>query len=691
MKILSLLALMLTVSSAVFGQEALYVIYDDACMNKLDYRYASGSSNTVITTYALTRNQGAQLLLMDVGLENDKKYTSVPKSAVRCSAVTDMAALGNQINTKGKSVYIVRKRAEGDYTITPVSSAGYMQEQGDEFEYTGYKFGFKANAASSDFAQNLTNRSTDAGFIFLKSREANACKRSFKFTYEPNSACACGEGSTFQFVAGLGFLREENSTCSTDVPKNGLQLVSVDGRPVDEAMSQMCAGETTLAAVQVAPDPVMSAYVAPAPAPVMHNTSAKSAKISGKPVNETAWTSAGPITEVVVEPAKVVVAPSAPFGPPAPPVACNATGGPGLHVVHKGETLYAISRAYGVPVKSLQAWNKLKNANQVQLCQVLVLTDPKAKAKPAAIASAPKPKAVAKAIVQKKPVTKAVIAQAKAKAVAKPQAKMAVATKKPVTTPVVASAPKPVEHSTGGPAPVTHSTTLAAVSTTSAWTAKADTYTPPVNLAVMHTVASGESLYTLAKRYGFSTERFARMNGLDENSMLAVGQQLITTDCTCPVERGIVQESSAKSVAPVMSSTGTTVSAVSADAYYYKQPVEHTNVIVSDNTTTTTTWSQEINPDDVPSTYTYEAERPTEYSTANTVEAGYTMGGPPVSKETIVEYYVNQPIKTHMVAEGDSLEYLARKYKTTAARIREWNSIEPNGVLINGQLLIVQR
>jgi len=49
----------------------------------------------------------------------------------------------------------------------------------------------------------------------------------------------------------------------------------------------------------------------------------------------------------------------APTGPGAADMQTDAKGSPNIHVVKPGETLYRISRRYGVKVDTLRKWNKL--------------------------------------------------------------------------------------------------------------------------------------------------------------------------------------------------------------------------------------------------------------------------------------------------------------------------------------------
>ena len=60
----------------------------------------------------------------------------------------------------------------------------------------------------------------------------------------------------------------------------------------------------------------------------------------------------------------------------AQPVATPPAARPGEHIVRQGETLYAVSRQYGVPVKDLIAWNNLSRPEQLEVGQVLRVAAP---------------------------------------------------------------------------------------------------------------------------------------------------------------------------------------------------------------------------------------------------------------------------------------------------------------------------
>jgi peptidoglycan DL-endopeptidase LytF len=708
MKMLSLSACLLMATNLLFGQNVRYLLYEEALVNRLDYAHMKGGSN-MITSYTLPRPKSDELLVLGVGLES-KSLKDQPKNLERAYNIADLQGLASKINAKETTLYMVRPMS-GSYTITPVSSATYIRQVGDTYSLVGYSYQFDVDVANNSFSENLSLR-RDSNYIFLKSREDFGCKKSFKFSYEPNKACACGEGSMIQFVSGLGFISEENSLCSTDKAANGLHLMSVNGKPVETALTELCnpslftnspaVSQEQLVAVKPATAPVIysakttvtakSAKIAPPTAPVVYNTKAKASKLTGKPVQEV-WIGADaqPVIEeveqIVITNERVVV------GPPAP---CPNLAGPGVHIVSTGETLLSISRKYGVPLNDLQKWNNLKNANQIKTCQSIAVVAPRGVQTSVATKTTQIKKTVAPAkmpVLASKSTKKSISKLAnksnkstKVTALAtKPTNKVAAYTTESqnVTTTVTTSRIVGSEIAANQTAPVIYSNKTTVLPST--MSTKAIVLTTR-NGNIVHTVTKGETLYSLSKIYGFTVERFALMNGLTPSSALSIGQQLLIKDASQP----IYTESTTKQTEVI---APTTTAKTTENQVYYSQPVENTAVYAPSQANTVVTYSstqevQEAAIEEVPSTYYVEEVVTYSTPTKATTETVYTST--PAVQEGMT-YITGMPIKTHTVTEGDTFDYLSKKYKTTPARIREWNQLADNEVLVNGQLLIVQK
>lgn len=148
------------------------------------------------------------------------------------------------------------------------------------------------------------------------------------------------------------------------------------------------------------------------------------------------------------------------------------------HTVAKGETMYALSRKYGVTVEQLSKWNSL-DGTALRVGQQLIVRPP------SATATTPVPEKKAE----------------------------------PATTP----APNPKDSTTPTPKPSPAATPTA--------TPKPETTASKSN--TVHTVAAGETLYAIARKYGTDVKELRRLNRLT-TSTVKVGQKLHVSNATVP-------------------------------------------------------------------------------------------------------------------------------------------------------------
>jgi uncharacterized protein YkwD len=152
---------------------------------------------------------------------------------------------------------------------------------------------------------------------------------------------------------------------------------------------------------------------------------------------------------------------------------CPTKPGPGQHSIQAGENLYRIAKKYNISLGDVCTWNNLTVYDQLQVCQIIRVTNP--------IATAPAA---------------------------------------PTTTPAAVPATAPVTYSTTNvksvPKPV--------LSGTSAQRQNGG----------KHIVQAGETVASIAEMYGYTEWRFRQMNALSPDGTLNAGSEVLTSDCTCP-------------------------------------------------------------------------------------------------------------------------------------------------------------
>lgn len=162
----------------------------------------------------------------------------------------------------------------------------------------------------------------------------------------------------------------------------------------------------------------------------------------------------------------------------------SVPAGTTIHKVGPGETMFSISKKYGVTVSDILAWNNLLGAD-ISVGQALFLQG---------VAPTPSPT---------QPSTPAVMAKEE----------KAVSTVTPPSTVKTVSEPKTEIAKTVTPAPVTPSP------------AKTSTVSNLPGDWISHTVVQGETLFSISQKYNANVKDIQSWNGLGSNS-ISVGQKL---------------------------------------------------------------------------------------------------------------------------------------------------------------------
>ncbi len=170
---------------------------------------------------------------------------------------------------------------------------------------------------------------------------------------------------------------------------------------------------------------------------------------------------------------------------------CTTSTREGVHVVQYGETLFRISKLYGVTIDNLRDWNGMKFNEILSVCQELQILPNTTQTAAAPIVSE------------------------------------------------VTTYSAPVSEVTTYSAPVeTFVTRTVPTTTTRTYTAPATATTSPYNsyqrqAGGKHVIQQGESIANIARLYGYTEERFREFNVLKLGQELTPGSVVLSTDCSC--------------------------------------------------------------------------------------------------------------------------------------------------------------
>jgi LysM repeat protein len=482
------------------AQEALYINVDPLCMDRYEYHINGETKGIEYIAYRVRQSQ-RDFVFLEVGAETTGMQLSSPENAKDCRNVRFTPDYIEKINTGEVHVFIVRKSEVG-YNISPVNLATYQYSDGSTYKYKGYGLDYFCNLGNTASQTNLADQTTSASAIFYAGDATEGCLKTYHFRKEPLETCK--PVIDMDIIPEIGIVREITRISLFNDHESMLNLVRINDISIDTYIAKICEGKgattympttyvvetTDLSQLPVSEVIIDGQSYQPTST---YNTEIVSSSSSEQiyqgysdvvvventatPIEYDSKNSKIILTEKSGSSAVKVIKPKATTTAEtvSQKVKCSTQKAQGFHVVEQGETLYGIARRYGLSVELIKNWNKLSSDN-IGACTNLRITQP-----------------------------------------------VSVAAKKEVSEVKTYDAPTVKFAAKGG------GVTTIAKTTTEQSASKSETN---IN---HYTVAPGENISSLSKRFGYTEERFRKMNNLGTGDIIKVGQILKTNDCICPI------------------------------------------------------------------------------------------------------------------------------------------------------------
>lgn len=455
----------------------------------------------------------------------------------------------------------------------------------------------------------------------------------FQYSFRREPSRANMEKSDFDFIPGVGIVSDRPGLTAAEANANEMRLWAINGRMLDDHLAALCGRQPGTSTAGV---PQFTGYPAGAV------TDKEEALI-----NYGGGQGQGATTPTI--------------NPQTGLANCPEPPGRGYHIVQPGESLMAISRTYNVKVADLTAWNQIKNPNKIEVCQKIWLMKPPATATstPRGVSAAPK--------------------------TAPLPAGRTVANQSGFWEQPAAAVVRPVQHATP--------TTATAPAPTDYWGQIAGSSRP----VLIHVVQKGETLSGLARKYGYTDERFRRMNAFPASGdyRLAEGQQIIVSDCeydvNTPTPTNIISS-------PPGSTSLTPQSAPGGITPTTGAPATTTPITYSTPWSTTTAKAAAMTaPGTVPSNQFLEssvidADKERRYAPPGTNPAGtlpQTYSAPTTTTPATPGNYA--ALREYTVQQGDTVRSIAIKFNVNETELAVTNNLAPNESLVPGKRLMIPR
>lgn len=392
-----------------WGQETMYIEYNNDCMKRLEYKTLKGTQEGKALHYYSSTEAGTALVL-ETNTQKLVRFASRPSYMGSCSTVNFNKSLVERCNKGELVIRIVGKDNQG-YFADYVESISIIKDNGETITYQSFSDGFSYN--KTKFINPTANLSTGNGMnemVMYRGETGLECLKSY--TFRKNSMNTCGPYTDITFNDKLGVLQTIDYQ-NPQFAKGGEEILSlsqlmyINNLPVDNYLGAYCQGKRPKDPMQYSivtigtPTPKEdfeskgTTSTAPSIATVPKPAPSRLKPVVSKPTVKTK-----PSTPVVRVPTPVTrpkkklkkrdmvdfsngIPAGSSHGEPTSPVRtpisnCRITERKGYHVVQPKENLYAISKKRGVALDDLVTWNNITDKTIIHQCKELRLTPPQA-------------------------------------------------------------------------------------------------------------------------------------------------------------------------------------------------------------------------------------------------------------------------------------------------------------------------
>ncbi len=608
------------------AQDVTYVIFNRDCMSQLVYRYAypNVKGDDPVFAYSVRPNVLENYIFLSEGAGH--YAPTMPDGAVSCRSLDLSDGFISAINRGDRQMLIVFQRQEGGYWLMPIGSATLIARSGPKYWIRSKNCSFTFDTLRMENDINLSVAGSPTA-VYFKGAVMRNCLMEYSFHCE---SIKSGQiRSDIELIPSIGFSSDRSGLSSAKALENEMQLSRVNGQNVDDFIEIGCPEEAKIAIAKTQ-KPTQYGYDKETYGYSEADKETESIK-SSKPV---AYNYDGDNISIH----------------------CPEKLGDGYHVVQKGDNLRGIARTYGVDVPSLMKWNKIQDANKIEICQTIWYQKPPANADKLTKGAAVKP-------VQHTTPENKVVDQRKLNKISPLTSEKGVRPQaydtndenydswrqKPVPK---ATVPKPTQYTYYDDVPTNDVSS---------------------DRPLIHKIKKGEYLYKLSKMYDCPDECIRQANDMPEEGdvELSIGQKVIIPECDCLKSTRRVSPKNDPYEAPVNTAQkkkkiqgGTLLDPVSYN--YDDQEPQKEGKTEPTRKTLIDEWSIE--------------------DEADKVTTGTKKGA--TKKATTEKNNVPQ-FKEHLARQGDNLRSIATKYKVDPAELAQVNGLGLNEAVTPGKWILI--
>ncbi len=389
----------LGLSQSLFGK-SIYLDYSNRCMNRFEYIHSELKPDQYFVKYQAYSNNNEKVLL-SIGLEDTRIMPSKPQGTLSCGAINFNEEFFQSINKDELEVFVVRPHESGGYIASRVREAEYVNFDGEFMTYSSKRIEF-------DY-QTKTGVNTIKGNkeqYFEVGKEVDCSKGNVLRWFVDNNAENFCDLQMVDRIGAIIYCDWRGNFTDSKMLAD-YTLMKVNGHVLDAFIAESCAGNghtitdamlkntasysnyassnTTSSRVLTSPSFKDETVSVPQEPTVYIEKSVphvpEVSSYSTEKVSDFAHVPAmeyRPGTKLAKEEMESYSQASEPQLKEGMMLVFDAAdtvekGSPAFHIIQKGETLYSLSRKYGVSLEALAGLNGISDVSKIEIGQKLRL------------------------------------------------------------------------------------------------------------------------------------------------------------------------------------------------------------------------------------------------------------------------------------------------------------------------------
>ncbi len=306
-----------------------YISYDQKCLDR--YEFVTDIDKTAYVVYASKVDNG-KIIQFDVGKEEVAWVKNLPGKLTNCSLLSFDKAMALAINNSTVKMYMVRE-SPTHYNISKVEKTTFIESNGESLEVIMADADFVLDLGRMASNQNLATPASQKD-VFLEGIVKYQCLTGYMF--KKMNGEKSQSYKEYTIIPGVGIVNKRSLPYG-GARVNSLRLDRVNDDTFVEHTSYVCSSMNT------------------------NSTSTLPAVTTDQPASE--LSNYGDLIDK-----KGVDSYDA--------NSCGVIPKAGIHYVQKDETVYSISRQYGLSVDKIKNWNGIGSSNIISICQELKVVSP---------------------------------------------------------------------------------------------------------------------------------------------------------------------------------------------------------------------------------------------------------------------------------------------------------------------------